>query len=298
MFANDQDRALLLKVHCMLAGVVVLGLVAGTFVDLGLSQALYVKEQPLGQLISVLGIFPLAIPLCMLFGAIIQRFSRDNRPIVAKVILCVCLVAVALFSCYHMAKAFFTYDGIGPLLPFQMPTIGFVIIGAVTGGGLLLAGFKAAQRNDEADLLRRAVTVTVLLLASFLLVELVKNLMHRPRYRTLMLGYEGIDFTAWYKPFHGASELMDKYELADDAFKSFPSGHSNQAAITAMGFYGLAVLFPKLRSHWKLAAVLLVVFVVLVLPVRIVLGAHFLSDVSVGALVSLAAGAYLFSRQD
>ena len=70
--------------------------------------------------------------------------------------------------------------------------------------------------------------------------------------------------------FHGFS--------VDSHYGSFPSGHSNTAAAVALA---LAILFPRYR--W-----LFLVFALLVATSRVILGAHYLSDVIVGLCTGVA----------
>ena len=82
---------------------------------------------------------------------------------------------------------------------------------------------------------------------------------------------------------------MGAYDIERDAFKSFPSGHSMQAAGFLLAFYGLSLVYPSLRKRLGIALAIEIVFALTVMACRMILGAHFLSDVSVGAFVSVAA---------
>ena len=128
--------------------------------------------------------------------------------------------------------------------------------------------------------------------------EIIKGFMHRPRHRTIVLGYEGIEFQPWYLPFHGHKELTEMYQLSSDAFKSFPSGHCIQTGAAVISFYGLAALYPALRSKWGVVTVVFIALVLCVPISRLVLGAHYLSDVAVGIVLSALAGIYLLGRED
>ena len=127
------------------------------------------------------------------------------------------------------------------------------------------------------------------LVVSYLAVEIVKNFMARPRPRLLFAGYEGIEFCPWYCKSSGVGELMGAYDIERDAFKSFPSGHSMQAAGFLLAFSGLSLIYPSLRKRLGIALAVEIVFALTVMACRMILGAHFLSDVSVGAFVSVAA---------
>ena len=170
-------------------------------------------------------------------------------------------------------------------------------IGVVVGAALCALGYNAGKANDAKDLARQVLLVILVLVVSYVVVEIVKNFMTRPRPRTLFAGYAGIEFSPWYQRTSGAEDLMATYGLEKDAFKSFPSGHSVQVAAFLAAFYGLSLVYPSLRQRLGIALVVEIVFALVVMSCRMILGAHFLSDVSTGALVSVIAFFVLMAWQ-
>ena len=205
-------------------------------------------------------------------------------------------IVLALVTGVLGMRSILKADGIGRLLPFEVPTVGWVVCGVLMCIVLMAVGFRAGKRNEETDLATRLIVVVVALALSFVIVEIVKNFMCRPRYRTLVLGHEGIEFAPWYKRTSGTKELIAQFGLPSDAFKSFPSGHSVQVGVIFASFYGLCLLYPALRDKWNVALVLQVVIMLSVMVCRMVLGAHFLSDVSVGAFIGVVADIVVLRR--
>ena len=76
-----------------------------------------------------------------------------------------------------------------------------------------------------------------------------------------------------------------------------PSGHSLQAASLLAAFWGLSLVYPRLREKLGLVLVIGIIFALVVMACRMILGAHFLSDVSMGALVSVIAFLILMALQ-
>ena len=72
-----------------------------------------------------------------------------------------------------------------------------------------------------------------------------------------------------------------------DIYASFPSGHSmNSAAIILLLLF--PEFMPQLEGKKTLLRVIVYVWAVLVGSSRVMMGAHFASDVTVGILLSLA----------
>lgn len=287
---SQEQRSLLMRGMGMFSAALVVLLIAGTFLDYRVAQAVYAPSNPLVIFVSTLGLFPMCYPACILLGALAQRSytSEKSQPLrIAGTVVCVALAL--LFGALITNAVLSMLEGFGGICGFEPPKPVRMGIGAVIGGGLCVPGFNAGKANKSKDLARNVLMVIVVLAASFALVEITKSFMQRPRPRLLFAGYEGIEFCPWYQKCSGASDYMTAYGIEKDAFKSFPSGHSLQAASILTAFYGLSLVFPRLREKLGLALVVEVVFSLVVMACRMILGAHFLSDVSMGALVSVAA---------
>ena len=267
--------------------VVLLGV--GTFADHQIAQAVYSPGNPVVIFVSTLGLVPMVYPACFLLGVLVQRSLASQKSQLVRIAgAVVCVVLAALFGALITRALLSMRDGFGGLVGAELPTIARMGIGAVAGLVLCALGYRAGTANDAQDLARKVLMVVVVLVASYVAVEIVKNLMARPR-PLAVLGYEGIEFCPWYQKGSGADELMAAYGLERDAFKSFPSGHSVQAASFLAAFVGLSFVYPKLQDRLGIALAVEVVFALVVMACRMILGAHFLSDVSTGALVSVVA---------
>lgn len=297
MLMNMRDKALLLKGLIAFAVILVVGLCVGTFMDLSVAQAIKSEGNPIAIVISTVGLFPLAAPVVVMLGALAQRSIASSRPPIARIGLAALCVALGCFTSYLAVKGFPELDGVRRLPFSNIPSTALLVAGVLLGLVLAFVGYSLAKKNDDAELVRNLLTAVVFLVVSFLVVEVIKNFMHRPRFNAIALGYEGVTFQPWYQPFSGYAELMTRYELPGDAFKSFPSGHSINAASVIGCFYGLAALIPSLRSKWRLALVLEFVVALSIMISRMVMGAHFLTDVSVGALVAVVASIILVMRE-
>ena len=282
--------ALILRTLTGTAAALVALLLLGTFVDLPLDQAINAPDNALVILLSTLGLLPMTLPVCVFAGALARRSLMSGKAAALRWLGAGVGAALAACIGYRTVSAICSADGIGPLLPSEVPSSAMLVAGVLVGIGLACLGFAAVAGSNDAHIARRLLIVVCGLLLGFLCVELGKHVMMRPRYRTLLLGLEGVEFCPWYRRCADAKDLMAAYELSDNAFHSFPSGHSVQAASIVTSYVGLSLIWPKLRETWRPGLVVSLAVVATVMVCRMILGAHFLSDVAAGALVAVLFG--------
>lgn len=144
-----------------------------------------------------------------------------------------------------------------------------------------LLAFFFCDKSNPSRLLRIGLIICLAFLAEHLTLELVKYLDMRPRYRFLVeeINTTGATFRNWW-------EFAPYSQTGGDCFKSFPSGHTGAAAVTLLS--PLIIACGKHRfNHDQLVFFLIgCSFVLFVAIFRMIAGAHFLSDVSAGAIVS------------
>ena len=102
-------------------------------------------------------------------------------------------------------------------------------------------------------------------------------------------------FQPWYIM---GSEMKDKLMalgIAAEEFKSFPSGHT-ACAITALVFSTLPLIADKKSPLSKIIFIFGFIFAVIVGFSRLIMGAHFLTDVTMGAVGCFVvfSGYYIF----
>ena len=131
--------------------------------------------------------------------------------------------------------------------------------------------------------------VIIFTCAFYILVNIIKGPVGRMRYRAMNLINDFSGFTPWYVV-SSAKEEFASYNLISDSFKSFPSGHTFSAGCC---YVLLAVpdIFEKYnkKKYRILSYVITVAYTALVGIYRIRVGAHFMSDVTVGGTMAYVA---------
>lgn len=270
------------KVYWIVLGVILILLIIGTFVDLSIAEAVYNRDSAFGEFFAVVAMIPIwtLIPMSagLMFGALIIQFG--NLGVIWRVVY-TCMLVFGIYATYERTSGFY---GSRHLHGLPFTTLVYIVIAAFLLAAAL--GAYASHKNPEA-VLRAAFVGIIAVAGGRMLLDVFKDMWGRQRFWTME--DTAAQFTAWYQPQFPIAERMAEM---GDKIKSFPSGHS---------FGGISVLwlsmFPafldsckKNRKAWSNgAAIFALCFWVLVMVSRLVLGEHFLSDVSMSAIIFLVA---------
>lgn len=123
------------------------------------------------------------------------------------------------------------------------------------------------------------------------IAQLLKPIFSRLRYRAMVATNDTTfsGFLNWFQinPNNTLTEAQISANLSKDIFKSFPSGHT-AAATSILSLLSLPFLFNQSKTTKILIYTLCPLFVVTVAFARIVMGAHFLSDVAFAMIIGYA----------
>ena len=182
--------------------------------------------------------------------------------------------------------------------------VGYEIIGSLRVGGKLIAfqlvltftlaiaanliAYRLTRDTDPDDLTRWALMVLAVWVAQAIILNvIVKPLWSRPRMRVIEVT-PGLNFQPWWVIGNPDKWSYIAAGVIKDGFKSFASGHTAHAAIGLM-LAGLpAAAFTEKPSRRRVVFWAAALVAALVAFGRIVIGAHFLTDVSCGFALVLA----------
>ena len=272
-----------LHIYIVLA-VFIVGFIVGSFVDLPLMEAVFSENNTFGLTLSVIGTMPgygcLAICGGIMFAIALKKegFSIPYR----FIFYFLAAVGVGL-SVFFAGREFFGVNGFYWVAP---EWVGYLIaLPVMLGLGYLGYRIGLASDNNRLWLL-----VIVLMIAIFIAlvpgVSALKTIFHRPRYRIVVrYGYE--DFHNWWQRCPNYQDIMAATNTGKDEFKSFPSGHVGAASV----FMLCASFLPAINSKYEKLQLPVFyagfVWTLLIAFSRILVGAHFLSDVSMGGMITI-----------
>lgn len=266
---NKKSIILFTAVYVVLMGFLALG----NF-DYDFSYAIINPHSHWANFFNLFGEMP---AIALLLTGVTILFGARKKEVLWRNILShvIALPFMALFSWFiaYMPIRYVFEDhstGMAQGIP-QFWAIAAVVIGFVIFIAALLIQNKVSD-GKLREMKKAGILFILLVVGEMILVNVVKIVWGRPRMRILE-SFEG--FRKWY---------VIEGPAPDNNFKSFPSGH------TANGFaaIGFTVLFAYIANINKKAVMAFaLVWGSLVALSRVVLGAHFLSDVITGGYITI-----------
>lgn len=238
-------------------------LIAAAFCDLGLDKFLNNPQDIFSIWFRNTGEIPGRL-ICPVAGTVLFYTYKNKLERFAGLIIA--LGGSAYFG-YYIGKYFFLEEN---RMLFS------IIYGIGFGIAALIVGKLINIPDKYRDVVRKtAIIGIVVMFVQIGLIEAMKYLWGRVRFRDLLAAGSFDSFTPWYHP-NGIN-----------GNKSFPSGHTAGA-----GMSYLMMLLPYMSKKWEKKAQLCFwvpfVYTSIVAFTRLVMGAHYLSDVTMGGIVSFS----------
>ncbi len=259
-----------------------------------LAEGAYISSNGFGLLFEALGSSP--IYLMISFGAVVWFWwgIQHNKKWLSVIATAAVIAGFALtfkdaFSYVLEAMSASVNGGIPAEGGFRDSAyvIALAVLLAIGAAALLIFAWKNVKPETN-DAMFKWLFVIICVVAFYLVVSLIKSPVGRMRFRSMnAVGdteFEG--FTGWWVS-NGKRTVGG---LPSDSCKSFPSGHTYSAAV----IYTL-ICVPDMVKSWdkKWVRALLWVITIAVTGIvaisRIVVGAHYMSDVLFGGTISFLA---------
>lgn len=254
-----KDKKISLISHAIVLSIAAALLIVASFYDLAINHALSNSESVYGLLFVSLGEFPayIILPMCGVIWFYADLGIKDRR----------LLIVARVASAVLVWLGFFIWGAMGSRITESPKVIELSALYSILFAFFTLLLGKYLKTN-YTKYVRFAVFALFVMLVSLVVIRLIKIGWGRMRYRDMLKVGDFSGFTPWYIPngYNGNT--------------SFPSGHT----ASACNIFIFVVLFKGKRRYIANGVALL--FVVLTMFSRIVVNAHFLSDVLIGGLVS------------
>lgn len=255
----------------VVAAILALCLFIGTFFDYQISSALFNSSSLFGRFVEAAGELPFELTASVA-GIMLVRAARPDSKASKWLAVLGILVNVGLAG-YEIIGSLRVG---GKLIAAQLVlTFALVIVANVIA-------YRLTRDTDPDELTRWALMVLAVWVAQATILNvIVKPLWSRPRMRVIEVT-QGLEFQPWWVIGNPDKWTYIAAGVIKDGFKSFASGHTAHAAIGMM-LAGLpATAFKQEPSRRRVVFWAAAVVAALVAFGRIVIGAHFLTDVSCG----------------
>lgn len=271
-------------------------LITATFTDLQVSKILtsgvlpegqYYAQDFFGVMFECVGSSPVYLIMAFAFQIWFwysRRFIKKHPLSEVLCALCAILSVVADYICVNDSVGY-VFEHFGAEKESFLTGISIFYAVIIT----VVSLFAVRNFSDDSikKLCRFAFAVVAVVALANATVNLVKIPMGRMRFRAMNTIGDFSKFTRWYVP-NGQmdKDLMRQLFGTTDACKSFPSGHTCAAGMS----YCLLMLIDVLdiKSKRKKAALWIgtIAFTGIVAVSRIMVGAHFFSDVLMGGTIA------------
>ena len=241
-------------------------LAVAAFYDLKLDQLLNSPENPFGKFLERTGELP--VYLVIPFASMIFFNTRSKSKTAKNIFYAIAVAVFNLFGCI----LFCIQMGDNWLIKDDYRQLYEIIFGIIFSALSLYISTKLPYKTMK-KLRPYASFIMIAALGTAVTVELIKNLWGRVRFRDLLKQNDDFaQFTRWFLP------------QGKTGNKSFPSGHTS-AASSVLLLSALPVIFKKLKKYEVRIFLLCLAYTFAVGLSRMIVGAHYLSDITMGAMI-------------
>ena len=269
-------------------GILLAGFIVGSFLDLQINQALYSQGNMFGVIMAAFGTYPCYAGLSFTAGGLlITSLKKKDLHIVLRIISWFLVALGYGLSVYLGSKDVPSVNGFDNK-QLLLPTMA---INVFIFGGFGALGFLVCKKGDMNTLWIALMVMAVVFIVALIPTSyLIKLVIHRPRYR-FVVNSGTVGFCNWwetckdYKNYINGDLELYGHVITKEEFKSFPSGHSGSAAIMMMVLPYLSMFFKKLKGKETMMFYIGFAWTLLMMFSRMLVGAHFLTDTCMGALI-------------
>jgi membrane-associated phospholipid phosphatase len=261
----------------MLIGNLII-LIISTFIDLPVSLVLYNPSSWFGNFFAAYGALPVLLCLYFISLVLFNNAKQVSKPLTKALNL---VFGVVIFTAVLFIN---WYSGVHYL------KINLIVSGVITSVLFLVVSYVSYHyiflHTDLKRIRKVAVVLGISVVATLVIVFIIKNIWGRPRMRYLV-NEDSIDlFRNWWQIDLSLKSETSFFVVLSEEFRSFPSGHTANAALM-MFLPVLSIMNTKLKDKEKVLFVIGIGWTMLVAISRIIIGAHFISDVTVSFLITL-----------
>jgi len=268
--------------YIVLLFVVAALLVVGGLYDFVIDDTLYNPNNIIAQIFESIGIFPPFVAVGATLATLFFLLNEKKKGYRLKRVLCVAGTALAFLVFGYMM-----INETGLTISWLKYVVGVAAAAAFTPLTLYIISRVPDETRRKLFVFLLFATI-VCIVANLILVNVLKFIWSRPRYREMAATGDFDIYSPWY--------VINSFSM--HGHHSFPSGHTASAGALFV-LCALGEVFPAYKDREKVTAFIAALYTVTMAYSRIVLGAHFLSDVTAGfavAFVTYAVTRYLYFK--
>ncbi|MCF0107608.1 MAG: phosphatase PAP2 family protein [Bacilli bacterium] len=262
------------------------GIILGSFFDFQISKSIFIDRNDFGVLMSAFGLIPAYAFLSFIGGSLFRISFKHDYKIFIKIIFYILSLVALGCGIYFSAHEMFSYNGLN-IDSVETTVLSYVISSVINIGFSVLGFFLSMNLNNKKAWLAILLIGIASIFALVVNINGLKLIMHRPRFRTLQLGIMDLRFHNWWEPCNEYKTFINEYGVLKEEFKSFPSGHAAASLLVSYFLVFITYCIPKLKKYKNAFFLIGFIYCLIMSFSRMLVGAHYLTDVSWGGLLSL-----------
>ncbi|MBO5925314.1 MAG: phosphatase PAP2 family protein [Clostridia bacterium] len=253
-----------------------------------LAEGEYYSDNAFGVVFEVIGVAPIYIAVILACIVIFSEADAIKGSLFWRIITAIAGMVMGWYMYSTIIGYVGDHLGNSALTEGVVANILLALAGIITTGGLYLLSLKV-DSSIKRKLLVWAFVVLFAAIIGKVLTEILKGMAGRMRYRAMWAEGDYAGYTPWYEWVGKRKPTAEQVAMGmpSDIYKSFPSGHTSAATMSIV--FGLIphALGVQKKSTISWVWIVSIAFPILVAVSRMVVGAHFLSDVTIGALTTV-----------
>lgn len=260
--------------------------ILGSFYDYEIANALYIGQQPnenlFGVIFAFIGIIPTFVGWSFLGASILCLSKKSTVGKIKRRWITVLAILLFVLSFFYFCNTLMMVNSNA----FSVHWAIAYPIGIITLLCASFLGYKMSERSDNPDLLNTVLMLSIVSLVVMIVIMSTKGIMDRPRFRFVIESSNPDYFRNWWQSGNDIKASISQTALSDE-FSSFPSGHSAYSMFAIFLFPAFADYDTRLNKCKGVLVFFGFVWWCLTAFSRITVGAHYLTDVCIAALVTL-----------
>lgn len=267
----SQNKIISKKNMLMLGIILIVCLGIGSICDYNLSLAIFNKENLFGNILAAYGQLPTSAALSV--AGVLLIYTVDHQKKLNMILSYVGGFLLNVFALFMgVMEPTMYFPNIHVAILAVITILLFVLINAII--------LRLVSNANDKDIRRFVGFIVFVVFVQIIVINVIKVPWGRPRMR-MISETPGASFQSWWVIGSSMKTELMALGVASEEFKSFPSGHTASAACS-MIICVLPLLNDKLKAKSNLLFWGAALFTAIVAFSRIIMGAHFLSDVTVG----------------
>ena len=260
----------------------------GSVRDFDIANAIYLGEAPsenmFGIVFSFIGVIPTFVGWSFLGSSIFYLSNKQIADTKKRRWYIAFAILLFVLSFFYFCNTLYLSNANAFKVHFAVAySVGLAVI--CTAAYL---GYKLSEKSEDGELLKKVLFLAAVSLITVLIISCTKKIMCRPRFRFVLAMDDAEFFRSWWQSGRSLKAGLGTSGVSDE-FASLPSGHSAYSMFAIFIFPVLGDYIRKLGAFKPYLFALGLLWWAATALSRLTIGAHYLTDVAIGGLVTIFA---------